>query len=698
MKKIMILAFLLFLFGSISQSFAAPADTEMDITRYFRLPKEVTDNDPSTYRTYQYRWGGDVTLDRPITITGYKINSVNTVNAFQWQLYSNSSGNEIARFQLVGDNVKRSVGPYQVQRLYFYCLNNNGGCILKDFTIYGYAMPHSNPPKTPTGLTATDGEYQVTLKWNGNTEADIAGYKIFKDSVYLTTTEGTSYTVSNLSPKKSYRFQISAVDFWNNESPKTTEVIGNVTGPMIPDPPTLNVSDVTDSSFKVSWNSDPYAVGYSIFLNGQFVSDVTKSPYILTGLSPETVHEVTVRAKSSSGPSTESSISQDTNPLTPTGLTATAGNQTVSLSWQANAGNAIKGYYIYRNGAKVNSEPIESTSSIVSELVNGNEYNFQITAVNISGIQSPKSAIVSAKPLNPNPPLVPTGLKGSPGNQTVSLSWNANPESDVQGYFIWKDGVKLNAVPVTSTSYNVNGLTNETAYSFQVSALNTSGKESAKSAAVFIKPVDVSPPTDLRAKVLFKEGKVALTWKPPSSPVQKYNVYRNGSNIGSTTTPSLDDKAVVDGDRYTYEVSSIDAMGRESAKTPPVFVYFSKNAVEFEETDLNAPDLLKTAIGYVLLFGGILLLILTIIFAPRLIDFFFYLVQKRKDRMAAERERIRRQVYSRERREREEVYTIRGSRKELAAIKRKIQKENKRQLSAWKQFERKGRGKKNGRS
>ncbi|MFF9194823.1 chitinase [Streptomyces sp. NPDC014779] len=77
-------------------------------------------------------------------------------------------------------------------------------------------------------------------------------------------------------------------------------------------------------------------------------------------------------------------------------------------------------------------------------------------------------------------PATPTGLTaGSVTSSSVSLSWPAVPGAT--SYRVYKDGAAL--ATVTGTAYTATGLAASTAYSFQVSAVNSAG-ESAKSAAV----------------------------------------------------------------------------------------------------------------------------------------------------------------------------------------------------------------------
>ncbi|APE24213.1 Chitinase [Streptomyces venezuelae ATCC 10712] len=77
-------------------------------------------------------------------------------------------------------------------------------------------------------------------------------------------------------------------------------------------------------------------------------------------------------------------------------------------------------------------------------------------------------------------PAAPTGLAaGSPTSTTVPLTWSAVPGAT--SYNVYRGTTKVQTV--SGTSATVTGLTASTAYTFQVSAVNSAG-ESAKSAAV----------------------------------------------------------------------------------------------------------------------------------------------------------------------------------------------------------------------
>jgi len=75
----------------------------------------------------------------------------------------------------------------------------------------------------------------------------------------------------------------------------------------------------------------------------------------------------------------------------------------------------------------------------------------------------------------------PTGLTSpSKTNTTVNLSWNA--VTGATGYNVYNGSTKLTATPITTTTYTAMGLTQNTAYSFTVKALNAGGESSASTA------------------------------------------------------------------------------------------------------------------------------------------------------------------------------------------------------------------------
>lgn len=83
-------------------------------------------------------------------------------------------------------------------------------------------------------------------------------------------------------------------------------------------------------------------------------------------------------------------------------------------------------------------------------------------------------------------PTAPTGLRGTAGRTSVSLSWQ--PSSDdrgVTGYLVYRNGVKVTTT--TGTSAVVGGLSRKTSYAFSVAARDAAGNVSPTSAPVTVR-------------------------------------------------------------------------------------------------------------------------------------------------------------------------------------------------------------------
>ncbi len=186
-------------------------------------------------------------------------------------------------------------------------------------------------------------------------------------------------------------------------------------------------------------------------------------------------------------------------PSAPSGLTATAGNQQVALSWNASSG--ATSYNVGRattsGGPYTTVSSPTTTSYTDSGLTNGTTYYYVVSATNSAGT-SANSSQVSATPVAP--PAVPTGLTATAGNQQVALSWTAS--SGATSYNVGRattsGGPYTTVSSPTTTSYTDSGLTNGTTYYYVVSATNSAGT-SANSSQVSATPS--APPTQVSATI-----------------------------------------------------------------------------------------------------------------------------------------------------------------------------------------------------
>jgi beta-glucanase (GH16 family) len=80
----------------------------------------------------------------------------------------------------------------------------------------------TQPPTAPPNLTGTTTTTTATLTWGTSTDnVAVVGYRVYKDGVLLGTTTGLTTSVTGLTSRTSYVFQVSAYDARNNESVKS---------------------------------------------------------------------------------------------------------------------------------------------------------------------------------------------------------------------------------------------------------------------------------------------------------------------------------------------------------------------------------------------------------------------------------------------------------------------------------------------
>ncbi|MGD1041573.1 MAG: cellulase family glycosylhydrolase [Sedimentisphaerales bacterium] len=168
-------------------------------------------------------------------------------------------------------------------------------------------------------------------------------------------------------------------------------------------------------------------------------------------------------------------ISPNLPPSAPTGLSAAAGNHTVSLDWNNNGESDLAGYNVYRSTTsgsgyvKLNGSLLTSSDYNDSNVSNGTTYYYVVTAVDTGTLESGYSNEVSA---TPNYPSTGTGAilrewwAGITGTAVSDLTSNVNyPDNStgrelitkLQGPTNWADNygtsIRGYVIPPVNGSY-----------------------------------------------------------------------------------------------------------------------------------------------------------------------------------------------------------------------------------------------------
>ena len=258
------------------------------------------------------------------------------------------------------------------------------------------------------------------------------------------------------------------------------------------------------------------------------------------------------------------------------GLTAAAGNQQVTLSWTSGADSQAgitQWEYQQGNGAWTaipNSAQQATGSYTVTGLTNGTAYTFTVRAVNAQG--NAESAAVTATPVTT--PAKPTGLTATAGDQQVALAWTAPTNtggSAITAYQVSQNnGTTWTGTGSTTTSHTLTSLTNGTAYTFTVRAVNAQGKGAASDAVTATPATTPAKPTGLTATPGNRQ--MTLAWTAPTNTggavITAYQVSRdNGTTwtgTGSTNT-SHTVTGLTNGTAYAFMVRAVNAQGAGTA-------------------------------------------------------------------------------------------------------------------------------------
>ncbi len=332
------------------------------------------------------------------------------------------------------------------------------------------------------------------------------------------------------------------------------------------------------------WTASSGAAGYYVERSNASGGPYTQlsvqaaANYMDTGLTNGSKYFYVVSAYNSAGQSANSADVSATPtlsvPTVPTGLSATAGNGVVSLTWTGSSG--ATSYYVKRStssGAETQISAPTSTGYTDTAVTNGTKYFYVVAAVN-SGGESANSSQVSATPTL-SAPTVPTGLSATAGNGVVSLTWSGS--SGATSYQVKRStssGTEAQIAAPTSTSYTDTAVTNGTKYFYVVAAVD-SGGDSANSSQVSATPTapETAPATPTGLQATAGNAQVSLSWNA-SAGAASYDVKRSTTNggpystaVASPTATSYTDTSVTNGTIYYYVISAANSIGQSANST-----------------------------------------------------------------------------------------------------------------------------------
>jgi fibronectin type 3 domain-containing protein len=190
------------------------------------------------------------------------------------------------------------------------------------------------------------------------------------------------------------------------------------------------------------------------------------------------------------------------------------------------------------------------------------------------------------------PPDAPVGLVATAiSHDRIDMVWGSSSDNiGVTGYRIYRDGAAIDNTVGTSYS-DTGGLTHNTLYCYEVTALDAAGNESPKSNqscknTLYLDTTAPDVPTNLITNAV-SPFDIELVWDIPWDDVgvAGYRIY-NGTGVlkGTSISNTYTDSGLEHITYYCYQVSALDAAGNESGKSLP------QACEETLYNDVTAPD------------------------------------------------------------------------------------------------------------
>jgi predicted extracellular nuclease/sugar lactone lactonase YvrE len=306
--------------------------------------------------------------------------------------------------------------------------------------------------------------------------------------------------------------------------------------------------------------------------------------HIITGLTNGVSYRFSVTATNSAGQGFASTLSNAIIPASASSApiigSAVAGNAQASVSFSAplnNGGLPINGYVVTSSpaGGVDSQSGSVALSHVVSGLVNGTAYTFNVTAINDVGNSPSSAASNSVTPATTPSAAAAPSASATSGQAAVVFSAPANNGgSAITGYNVFSSptgGIDSQAGTL-STSRTITGLANGTNYTFKVQAINAlgAGALSASSNSVVPKSVPGAPSISAIAP---GNRQVSIVITPPSqdggSPITSYTIVTSPAagtdSSAGTTNFSRVITGLNNGTNYTFTARATNANGNSPA-------------------------------------------------------------------------------------------------------------------------------------
>lgn len=197
-------------------------------------------------------------------------------------------------------------------------------------------------------------------------------------------------------------------------------------------------------------------------------------------------------------------VADRTPPRTPSLLSLHLSGTQIQIRWQASTEADLAGYRLYRStswpvnqalGALHGDNLLTTPSYVDQVLLNGQTYYYVFTAVDQAGNESPPSIDAQMPTIDLTAPAAPSGVTAVVQQQRIQLTWQANSESDLAGYRLYRSltlpvdttAPPIHSEPLLTTPSYTDQVSNEgNSYYYVIVAVDANQNSSSPSAALLV--------------------------------------------------------------------------------------------------------------------------------------------------------------------------------------------------------------------
>ena len=485
-----------------------------------------------------------------------------------------------------------------------------------------------------TGAPIISGTVQVgetlTADTSGIEDADgldnaAFTYQWLADNAAIAGATGSTYTLADDDEGKAIKVHVSFTDDAGNDETLTstaTETVSFAVQPQVANSPATGAPTISgtvqvgetltaDTSGIADVDGlDNAAFTYQWLADNAAIAGATGSTYTLADDDEGKAIKVHVSFTDDAGndetltSAATDAVAAPEPPASPTGLSATASHDSVTLSWDDPGDDSITGYVILRRNRDIHAEGeftnlVEDTGAAATTYTDDTvepetPYTYRIKAINEHGeskrsrwfhIDTPAAPTPEPTPESPaEPPASPTGLAADVSHDSVTLTWDDPGDDSITGYVILRRDSAIHEEGTFETVESDTGSA-ETAYTddsaqpgrkyvYRIKAINEHGLSEISSWVRAYTPAAPVPaaPTGLSASA--SHDSVTLTWDDPGDDsITGYVILRRNrdidaegefttlvENTGAAATTYTDDSVASD-TPYTYRIKAINEHG-----------------------------------------------------------------------------------------------------------------------------------------